>query len=93
MRYKKQNVTEVSVHIMMHATKQTKFAAYQGPRVQISQLSQPQYEKFIKKKRLVEDWNHMLRALNQSNCEDDTELEEFKQYAAKKLGLGQSLTL
>jgi hypothetical protein len=44
----KTNITEASVHLMAHTTKQTKFAAYQGPFVKVSQLSQSQYGKLIK---------------------------------------------
>jgi hypothetical protein len=63
-RYK-MNATQACVHIMVHATKQTKFLAYQSPFVK---LSQSQYGQLVREQHSVSDWNRILFALNQSNC-------------------------
>jgi hypothetical protein len=82
----KMNVTQAYVHIMAHATKQTKFAAYQVPYVKVSQLSQSQYGQLVREQHSVSDWNHILFAFNQSKYKDDMEFEEVKMRAAKKPG-------
>jgi hypothetical protein len=82
----KMKMTQACVHIMAHAMKQTKFAAYQTPCVKVSQLSQSQYAPLVREQHSVSDWNRILFALNQSNCEDDMEFEEVKTRAANKLG-------
>jgi hypothetical protein len=82
----KMNVTQACVHIMAHAMKQTKFAAYQSPFVKVSQLLQSQYGQLMREQHSVSDWNHIGFALNQSNYEDDMEFEEVKTRAAKKPG-------
>jgi hypothetical protein len=40
----------------------------------------------------VADWNLILFALNQSNCEDNVEFEEVKTYEAKKPVSRQAFT-
>jgi hypothetical protein len=39
----KRNATQACMHIMAHATKQTKFASYQIPFIKVSKLSHSQY--------------------------------------------------
>jgi hypothetical protein len=82
----KMNVTQACVHIMAHAIKQTKFAAYQALYVKVSQLAQSQYGQLVIDQHLVSNWNHIIYALNQANCEDDTDFEEVKTRVSKKLG-------
>jgi hypothetical protein len=65
------NVTQACVYIMAHATKQIEFTAYQIPFVKFSQLSQSQYGQLVRDQHSLSDWNRILFALNQSNCEDD----------------------
>jgi hypothetical protein len=44
----KMNLTQACVHIMAHAMKQTKFAAYRAPYVKVSQFLQYQYGQLVR---------------------------------------------
>jgi hypothetical protein len=87
------NVTQACVHIMAHAMKHTKFAAYHAPYVKFSQLMQSQYGQLAREQHSVSDWNRILFASNQANCEDDMDFEEVKIRAAKKSGSMPDFTL
>jgi hypothetical protein len=89
---KKLMVPEAMVHIMVPATKQTKFAAYEAPALAVASLTVAQYEDLTQEQHHVTDCNNIILAINAGRFDTEKEYEEIKLRASKKSVLGQAFT-
>jgi hypothetical protein len=80
------------VRIMAPATKQTKFAAYEAPALEVACISEKHYAELTQEQHPVNDWNRIIVAIKAGKFENEFEYEEVKQRASKKGVLIQAFT-